>query len=479
MAGTWVRVGTVTVTSGSKKVTGAGTSWLSNLLQKVGKGCMCVIDNVISEVDYVNSDTELYLVEAWEGATASGKKYKIQVTVTDTIPELSSRISQSLAYANSQYGNLESWATGAAANVTLTGPAGNQVTLPNLAAMNSGPGSSPDFDLRSPAQLLRWQNYGTGHTIFDASKGKSPANVDINNANPSIPWASTFPTLMGWNGETTYGVRVDSARSSDVLNNSLVSASGQDLLIRSGRAIVGFPRDATEFNRLAINYEGDWEWVQVWGDRLEASRVVSVRNGSTSFQDGQYEARSTDGSAVRIGLHRSGHTAAAIMHNEWGIYFERENPGNLSQVAAKAFYDESGHAAAHEYNGTYQPLLRVENTGDMLASDNVGYWVRSGVQAFVHGVALIKDTTPFNETLLITLPFIVSGAHEYYPTGSLAIYNATLLNGIRYIWMATVKGTSTAYLYCIDGTGVSRMIKANDISSGGYGHFRFSISFGV
>lgn len=141
MAGTWVRTGTVAVTNGSKKVTGVGTSWLSNLLQKVGKGCMCVIDNVISEVDYVNSDTELYLVEAWEGATASGKKYKIQVTVTDTIPELSSRISQSLAYANGQYGNLESWTTSQAETVTLTSPAGVQVTVPSLGNMLSKNGN--------------------------------------------------------------------------------------------------------------------------------------------------------------------------------------------------------------------------------------------------------------------------------------------------------------------------------------------------
>lgn len=215
MAGTWVRVGTVTVTGGSKKITGVGTSWLSNLLQKVGKGCMCVIDNVISEVDCVNSDTELYLVEAWAGATASGKSYKIQVTVTDTIPELSSRISQSLAYANGQYGNLESWATGPAANVTLTSPAGNQVTLPNLSALNSGPSGPVEFDLRSPAQLLRWRRYGTGHTIFDASKSKSPADTDINNTNPALPWSPALPTLMGWNGQQTFGVRVDNARRAD------------------------------------------------------------------------------------------------------------------------------------------------------------------------------------------------------------------------------------------------------------------------
>ncbi|MDD2341434.1 MAG: hypothetical protein PHV54_00910 [Tolumonas sp.] len=282
MAGTWVRTGTITVTSGSKKVTGSGTSWLSNLLQKVGKGCMCVIDNVISEVDYVNSDTELYLVEAWEGATASGKKYKIQVTVTDTIPELSSRISQSLAYANAQYGNLESWSTGAAANVTLTGPAGNQVTLPNLAAMNSGPGSSPDFDLRSPAQFLRWKNCGTGHTIFDASKGLSPTNAAISNINAQVPWGATFPTLMGWNGEQTYGVRVDSARQSD------------KALIADGWALENTSMTGNSLTSLELDYYVNAETVLLRLCRLPLSgsgsrEIVTLTGSYGAWTEGKVE----------------------------------------------------------------------------------------------------------------------------------------------------------------------------------------------
>ncbi len=217
MAGTWVRAGTVTLTGGSKKVTGSGTAWTGSL-NKVGKGCAFKHNNIDYEVDYVNSDTELYLVDTYGGPTLSGQSYRIQTVVTDTIPELSSRISQSLAYANAQYGNLESWSTGSAANVTLTGPAGNQVTLPNLAAMNAGPAASPDFDLRSPAKLLRWQNYGLNHVIFDASLGKSPAGTDIDRYNPQShvgDETTYYPTLMGWNGTNTYGVRVDNARRAD------------------------------------------------------------------------------------------------------------------------------------------------------------------------------------------------------------------------------------------------------------------------
>jgi hypothetical protein len=65
---------------------------------------------------------------------------------------------------------------------------------------------------------LGWNNFGANHTIFDASKSVSPSGTAVNNTNSSAPWVATHPTLMGWNGTTTYGVRVDSARQADYSN---------------------------------------------------------------------------------------------------------------------------------------------------------------------------------------------------------------------------------------------------------------------
>lgn len=65
------------------------------------------------------------------------------------------------------------------------------------------------------AQQLRWKNYGQGHTIFDASQGYSPNGTAVDKANPQVAWSQTYPTLMGWNGANTYGVRVDNARLAD------------------------------------------------------------------------------------------------------------------------------------------------------------------------------------------------------------------------------------------------------------------------
>jgi hypothetical protein len=60
-----------------------------------------------------------------------------------------------------------------------------------------------------------WKNYGNGHTIFDASNSTSPQGGGVNNTNSDVAWSATYPTLMGWNGVNTYGVRVDSARRAD------------------------------------------------------------------------------------------------------------------------------------------------------------------------------------------------------------------------------------------------------------------------
>jgi hypothetical protein len=133
--------------------------------------------------------------------------------------------------------------------MSLTGNTGNLYTRGQIYAGNStsnvvwhagndGSGSGLDADLwdgyhvgqfsnwasRSTndivSGMLSWRNYGNSHVIFDASASLSPAGTAINNTNSEVPWAGTYPTLMGWNGASTYGVRVDSARQADVAGNA-------------------------------------------------------------------------------------------------------------------------------------------------------------------------------------------------------------------------------------------------------------------
>jgi hypothetical protein len=74
---------------------------------------------------------------------------------------------------------------------------------------------------------LAWKNYGNNHTIFDASASTSPDGTSVNNTNSEVAWTGTYPTLMGWNGANTYGVRVDSARLADSsTSTNLLNALG-------------------------------------------------------------------------------------------------------------------------------------------------------------------------------------------------------------------------------------------------------------
>ncbi|MFV8339136.1 tail fiber domain-containing protein [Flavobacterium sp. LB3P21] len=67
---------------------------------------------------------------------------------------------------------------------------------------------------------LAWKNYGNNHTIFDGSAGSAPDGTVVNNANSQVAWTGSYPTLMGWNGANTYGVRVDSSRVADYANSA-------------------------------------------------------------------------------------------------------------------------------------------------------------------------------------------------------------------------------------------------------------------
>lgn len=127
MAGVWKRDGTVAVTSGSKKVTGTGTTF-ADAKNGVAKGhlfCMTTGTTVdLYEVDYVVSNTELHLVQAFRGTTGTGKAYEIITTFSDSIPEFARKLNASLSYYQSQSDMVQQLFTSDAAEITVTAPDG-------------------------------------------------------------------------------------------------------------------------------------------------------------------------------------------------------------------------------------------------------------------------------------------------------------------------------------------------------------------
>lgn len=90
----WERTGTVTLTNGSKTVTGVGTAWLTT----VKPSGMFFANGGPYEVDTVTSNTTLQLVTPYTGATVSGGVYAIaqtqgfNVTLAKALGELMSSL---------------------------------------------------------------------------------------------------------------------------------------------------------------------------------------------------------------------------------------------------------------------------------------------------------------------------------------------------------------------------------------------------
>ncbi|MEZ6952565.1 MULTISPECIES: hypothetical protein [unclassified Aeromonas] len=132
MAGVWKRDGTVAVTNGNKKVTGTGTTF-ADTKNGVAKGHLFCITSGTSvdfyEVDYVVSNTELYLVQAYRGTTATGKAYEVITTFSDSIPEFARRMTAMLGVYQGQSDVMQLLLTSDAASVTVTAPDGTSHTL--------------------------------------------------------------------------------------------------------------------------------------------------------------------------------------------------------------------------------------------------------------------------------------------------------------------------------------------------------------
>jgi hypothetical protein len=138
------------------------------------------------------------------------------------------------------------------ANINLPGvnAAGNQSTTGNASTATTFSTTSVNYkgvtDGAVAGQLM-WKNYGNQHTIFDASNSTSPSGSAVSNANSTVAWAATYPTLMGWNGTQTYGVRVDSARVADILVTARTLTIGNTGKTFNGSANVTWSWDEIGF----------------------------------------------------------------------------------------------------------------------------------------------------------------------------------------------------------------------------------------
>jgi len=128
------------------------------------------------------------------------------------------------SFAGALTGNVTGNASGssgtctgnAASATTAAACTGNSATATNAVNLSTVRTNwSTNGTISAVVGQLCWKNYANNHTIFDASNSTNPGGGAVNNTNPDVVWTGTYPTLMGWNGANTYGVRVDSCRLAD------------------------------------------------------------------------------------------------------------------------------------------------------------------------------------------------------------------------------------------------------------------------
>lgn len=131
MAGLWQRTGNVTVTNGSKTLTGFGTKWKTGTLPIQKGHTFYGPDNAAYEVDTVVSDTEILLVDAYRGGTLANQGYRIDITRTSTISQFAADLASLVAKYRAWFDGMMTWLTGSGDVAILNPDTGANVTIPS------------------------------------------------------------------------------------------------------------------------------------------------------------------------------------------------------------------------------------------------------------------------------------------------------------------------------------------------------------
>ena len=131
MAGLWQRTGNVTVTNGSKTITGFGTKWKTGVLPIQKGHTFYGPDNAAYEVDTVVSDESILLVDAYRGGTLANQAYRIDITRTSTISQFAADLASLVGKYRTWFDGMMTWLTGSGDVSILNPDTGANTTIPS------------------------------------------------------------------------------------------------------------------------------------------------------------------------------------------------------------------------------------------------------------------------------------------------------------------------------------------------------------
>ena len=195
----------------------------------------------------------------------------------------------------------------------------------------------------SSAWSMAWRNYNN-HQIVDLSAGLAPNGVAKSNTNSDIAWTTTYPTLMGWNGVNTYGVRVDSSRAADTAPYTGITGKPTTL---AGYGITD--------NVVKSGAAGDWDIASSSNNSTYTFAAFEIRE--LNFAGAQTGALSE---SPRIGFHWGGRVASQIGMDTTGAIRTFNNPGTGYENFAAANITAYGNVTATSFISTSDRRLKKD-----------------------------------------------------------------------------------------------------------------------
>ena len=233
----------------------------------------------------------------------------------------------------------------------------------------SAPRNATASDLGT-AKEIRWKNFGASHTIFDASAGTTPTGAACSQTDATNAWQATYPTLMGYNGSATYGVRVDSAKKADTATSASFATSAGTANSATVATTASTAGNTSSIS-MSLGNQNTWTGTQFFQSNKGGGSYLGASGVAFTL-----EASSSDAGAAAMTFIRSGQYAVNIGLDPDNFF----RIGGYSAAANRLQMDMSGNLTMAG-NITAYSDERLKRNWLPLPGNFVGQWaqVKHGV----------------------------------------------------------------------------------------------------
>ena len=266
MAGLWPRTGNVTVTNGSKIVTGFGTKWKTGTLPIQKGHTFYGPDNFAYEVDTVVSDESLTLVEAYRGGTLANQGYRIDISRTSTISQFAADLASLVAKYRAWFDGMMTWLTGSGDVAILNPDTGANVTIPSWKKVASeGEGQTARAKVEADRAKTEADR---AFTEADRAAG-IVATAALPLPDVWAPLSDSLRLITGYGRDVVVGADVV-ARMVNFSRNSTATYIGKDGQLKTAAA------NEPRFEKEGLLLEGQSQNIFIASDAITAPSAAAV-----------------------------------------------------------------------------------------------------------------------------------------------------------------------------------------------------------